>query len=222
MEKIKNAYRVIANNPLPILGITLAFSVLEVSLFKMLAPYMSTGSVSSIFSGGALGLALILALYWVVRIVFLTGFVPMILASVFVNEKDLSTKKVPIQFFKQNLHRKNLFSMLSLELIVVPILLVGLILLVVPGIFWFIITAFSYFILVSGKDISCFDAVSKSIELTKGVRLKILAYLAIYAAVSFLGSITPVLVSMLLETFIKAMLYIILALIYKERLDKNA
>jgi uncharacterized membrane protein len=127
----------------------------------------------------------------------------MILASVFAGEKDSTTNKVPLQFFKQNLNKKNIFNMLSLELIVVPILMVGIILLVVPGVFWFIITAFSYFILVSSKDGSAFDAVSKSIELTKGVRLKILAYLAIYSLVSFFGSITPVVVSMLVETFIK-------------------
>lgn len=219
MEKIKKAFNTIIANPVPILGITLAFSVLEVSLFKMLTPYISTGSVSSLFSGGALGLALVLALYWMIRIIFLTGFIPMILSSVFVSGKDVIAKKIPLQFFKQNLNKKNMLNMLSLELIVIPILMVGIILLVVPGVFWFIITAFSYFILVSSKDGSAFDAVSKSIELTKGVRLKILAYLAIYLLVSFFGSITPVVISILVETFIKAMLYVILALIYKERLD---
>jgi hypothetical protein len=221
MKKIKEAFNIIINNPVPLLGIALAFSVLELGLFKMLTPYISTGSLSGVFSSGALGLALVLVLYWLIRIIFLTGFIPMILASVFVSDKDAVTKKIPIQFFKQNLNKKNLFNMLGLELIVVPIMLVGIILLVVPGVFWFIITAFSYFILVSSKGSSGFDAVSKSIELTKGIRLKILAYLAIYAAISFLGSITPMILSMLVETFIKAMLYVILALIYKERLEKN-
>jgi uncharacterized membrane protein len=129
-------------------------------------------------------------------------------------------RDVSVASFRAFLTRERFIRVLLLELVVIPIFIVGLVLLVIPGIYWFVITILAYFIVVGKNDVSTLDAISKSISAVKGYGWQIFLYVFIYSMISFFASLVPVL-SVVTDTLLTPVLYVLLALIYRESLKKN-
>jgi hypothetical protein len=213
MSRIKQAWDIIKHNPAPLLGITLAYSVLEFSLTKAMTPHFSTISLGSFFGPDFFTILLGVLGFEVLRLVFITGFFPMILIA-------LDGGEISVSSFKLFMTRKRLLNMLILDAVVLPVFFAGLILLVVPGVVWFIMSIMAYFMVAGDENASILASVSKSLEITKGFRWIILGYLSIYFVLSMISSMIPYLV-VLFDTLLSTLFYLVLALIYRECMNKN-
>ena len=86
---------------------------------------------------------------------------------------------------------------------------------------WFVATIMAYFMVVESEDAGVLDSISRSISITKGFKLIILSYSVIYMLITLISSSIPI-ISVIVDTFATPMFYIILALIYKECMVKDA
>ena len=213
MDRIKAAVEIVKNNYIPLMSIALAYSILDLGLMRMISPYMATHSITSIFSDGVYIVIVALISFEILRVIFLAGFLPMVLAATEGN-------KITIASFKSFLTKKRFFRILSLELIFIPIFIAGLMLLIVPGIYWFVITILAYFIITERQEKGIFDSISKSISITKGYGWWILLYVCVFALVSFFASLVPV-ISVITDTLLTPTLYVALALMYRECYKEN-
>ncbi|MBN1115062.1 MAG: hypothetical protein JXA66_06945 [Oligoflexia bacterium] len=205
---IKQAYEIIKRNPLPLLLIPLAYSIIEMNFMKLIAPYLATNSIATAFTAQASYIGFGLILFELVRVVFLAGFIPVIISNTGGDNPTLKT-------FRDNLTKNGLLRMLGLEAIVIPILIAGLMLLIVPGVIWFIFSIFSYFVLVNEKEISVLDCVGKGISKSAGYRMKILGYSVLFGIVSMIAQIVPV-ISIIVDTIATPFFYTILAMMFRE------
>lgn len=208
MDRIKAAVEIVKKNYIPLMAIALAYSVLELGIMKFLSPVMGTQSITGIFNSGAYTVILALLGFEFIRIIFLTGFIPMILIAV-------EGEKISVASFKNFITRKKIMNILLLELVVLPIFMIGLVLLVVPGVYWFVVTLISYFIVSEKEDAGILDSISKSVSMTKSYGWWIFIYVFIYTVISFFASMVPVL-SIIVDTLFVPVLYTLIALIYKE------
>jgi hypothetical protein len=213
MERIKTAIKIVKKNYIPLMSIALAYSVLEMGIMKVISPYMGSHSIMSIFSGGVFTVIFALLFFELIRIIFLVGFLPMTVSAV-------QGKVVNIRSFRTFLTKERFTRMLLLELVVIPVFVVGLVLLVVPGVYWFVVTILAYFMVAEKKEMGPLDAISKSISAVKGYGWWILLYVFTYSMISFFASLVPVL-SVITDTLLTPVLYVALALIYRESLKKN-
>jgi len=213
MSRIKQAWGIIKQNPAPLLGITLAYSVLEFSLTKVMTPHFSNISLGSFFGSDFYTILLGVLGYEVLRLIFITGFFPMVLIA-------LEGGEISVSSFKLFMTKKRLMNMLILDAIVLPILFAGLILLIVPGVIWFIVSIMAYFMVAGDENTNILDSISKSITITKGFRWPILGYLVVYFVLSMISSMIPYFV-VIFDTLLSALFYLILALIYRECMNKN-
>lgn len=211
---VKNAFDILKKYPVPLLAIPFAYSVLELGLMKLIGPDLAVNSVTTLFSKGLFSVGFVLVLYEAVRIMFVAGYLSMILVVVDGGDIDISS-------FKLFLTKKRLLNVLSLEAVVLPVFAAGLLLLVLPGIYWFVVTIMAYFMVVSSEDIGTFDAISRSITITKGFRLIIFGYSIAYTVILLLASMQSV-VSIAVDTFLTPIFYLVLALLYRESTNKHA
>ena len=214
MDKIKAAVEIVKKNYIPLMAIALAYSILDLGLMRMISPYMATHSITSIFSGGVYIVIVALIAFEFIRVMFLAGFLPMVLACVDGNKIDIAS-------FKSFLTRKRFIRILTLEVIFVPIFIVGLMLLVIPGIYWFVVTILAYFLVSENQENGVLDSISGSISMTKGYGWWILLYVSVFGLVSFFASMVPA-ISVITDTLLTPTLYVALALIYRECYKKNA
>ena len=213
MSRFKQAWSIIKANPAPLLGLALAYSVLEYGLTKLMVPYFASFSLDSIMQGDFYTIFFGMLGFELIRLIFVTGFLPMILIA-------LDGGEISVSSFKLFMTKKKLMNMLVLEAIILPILIAGVILLIVPGIVWFIFTVMAYFIVVGDDNVNILDSISKSIDVTKGSRWAIFGYLCIYFALSMIASMIPFFV-IILDTVFVTFFYVILALIYRECMARN-
>jgi uncharacterized membrane protein len=213
MSRIKQAWAIIRQNPAPLLGITLAYSVIEFSLTKVMTPHFSTISLGTFFGPDFFTILLGMLGFEVLRLIFITGFFPMVLIA-------LDGGEISVSSFKLFMTKKRLMNMLILDAVVLPVLFAGLILLIVPGVIWFIVSIMAYFIVAGDENAGILDSVSKSITITKGFRWIILGYLTVYFLLSMISTMIPYFV-VLLDTLLSALFYLVLALIYRECMNKN-
>ena len=213
MDRIKAAVEIVKNNYIPLMSIALAYSILDLGLMRMISPYMATHSITSIFSGGVYIVIVALIAFEILRVIFLAGFLPMVIDAAKGN-------KIAITSFKSFLTKKRFLRILVLELVFIPIFIAGLMLLIVPGIYWFVITILAYFIITERQEKGIFDSISKSISITKGYGWWILLYVCVFALVSFFASLVPV-ISVITDTLLTPTLYVALALMYRECYKEN-
>lgn len=213
MSRIKQAWDIIKKNAAALLCIALAYSVLEYSLTKAMAPYFSEMSLGSLIGPNFLKVIFGMLGFEVLRLIFITGFFPMVLIA-------LDGGDINVSSFKLFMTKKRFLNMLVLEAIVLPVFLAGLVLLVVPGVIWFLFTIMAYFIVAGSEKVNVLDAISKSIDITKGFRWLILGYVVIYFILAMISSMIPYLV-IVFDTILITFFYVILALVYRECMDKN-
>ncbi|MCX6113273.1 MAG: hypothetical protein NTY22_08365 [Proteobacteria bacterium] len=213
MDRIKAAIEIVKKNYIPLMAIALAYSLLELGIMKVISPYMGSHSITSIFSGGVYIVIFALVIFELIRITFLTGFLPMVLAAV-------SGQEISISSFKGFLTKKRFFNVLILEIVVLPIFVAGLVLLIIPGVYWFVVTIVAYFIVVEHQEKGTLDSISASISSTKGYGWWIFLYICVFSMISFFASLIPV-VSVITDTLLTPTLYVALALIYRECYKEN-
>ena len=213
MSRLKQAWGIIKQNPAALLGLALAYSVLEYSLTKSMAPHFAEMSLGSLLGpnfttvlSGMLG-------FEVLRLIFVTGFFPMILIA-------LDGGEISVSSFKLFMTKKRFLNMLVLEAIVLPVFFAGLVLLVIPGLIWFIVTIMAYFMVAGDEKVNVLDSIARSIDVTKGFRLIILGYVTVYFILSMISSMIPYFV-VVLDTILMTFFYVLLALIYRECMNKN-
>jgi len=210
MAKLKQAWGVIKQNPASLLGLALAYSVLEYEfLTKPLLPYLSSSSFLSFFMAEYLKLSI----WFIFLLLFLTGFLPMVLIAI-----DGGTIKVAS--FKPFITANRIFNMLALIAVWSPVFIAGSIL-AIGGIIWSGFTIMAFFLISGDERTGTLNAISKSISITKGYRLKIMFYLLFYSIFSFLALFTPPYLAVVIDAFVVAFLYVTLALIYRECMNKN-
>ncbi len=204
IERTKKALVMIKDNWAPLLSIALAYQAVDLSFMKMVAPSVSVGEISFFY-------VLLFILMWLIRVLFLCGYLPMVMDCV-------KGKKISLADFAGNLTRPRYFSLLFIEAIVIIVMIAGMLLLIAPGIYWAVISSLAYFIVASSSGYSdVFKSITDSIELTKGKRWHILGYQVIYFSMLLLASLSPIL-SLTLGVFVTALYWIIMGLVYKESL----
>jgi len=213
MLRIKQAWNIIKTNVAPLLSIVLAYSVLEYGLTKVMTPYFANLSLESFYGRDFLRILLGILGFEAMRLIFITGFLPMTLIA-------LDGGEISVSSFKLFMTKKKLLNMLMLDAVVLPVFFAGLILLVVPGVVWFVFSIMAYFIIAGDENVGVLDAISKSISITKGFRWLILGYLVAYFILSMISSLIPVFV-VVFDTIFGTFFYVILALIYRECMSKN-
>ena len=213
MSRLKQAWKIIKQNPAAVLCIPLAYSVLEYSLTKYMTPYFSQMSLGSLLGPDFLKVIFGMLGFEVLRLIFITGFFPMVLIA-------LDGGEVSVSSFKLFMTKKRFLNMLVLEAIVLPVFFAGLVLLVVPGVIWYLVTVMSYFMVAGNNNINVVDSISKSINVTKGFRWAILAYVMAFFILSMVSSMIPFFV-VILDTVLVTFFYVVLALIYRECMNKN-
>lgn len=213
MYRIKQAWDIIKKNLAALLGLALAYSVLEYGLTKAMLPYFSQMSLGSLLGPNFLPVIFGMLGFEALRLIFITGFFPMVLIA-------LDGGEISVSSFKLFMTKKRFLNMLILEAIVLPVFFAGLILLVVPGLIWFLVTVMAYFIVAGDENVNVLDSISRSIEVTKGFRWIILGYVAVYFVFAIISSMIPFFV-VIFDTILITFFYVILALIYRECLSKN-
>jgi len=213
MSRIKQAWGIIKQNLAALLGLALAYSVLEYGITKAMMPYFSQMSLGSLLGPNFFKVFLGMLGFEVLRLIFITGFFPMVLVA-------LDGGQISVSSFKLFMTKKRLLNMLILEAIVLPVFFAGLVLLVVPGVIWFLVTVMAYFMVAGDENVNVLDTISKSINVTKGFRWLILGYVTIYFILSMISSMIPFFV-VVFDTILITFFYVILALIYKECMNKN-
>ncbi|MFH1223022.1 MAG: hypothetical protein V1647_01605 [Pseudomonadota bacterium] len=213
MERVKTAFGILKGSLIPLLAIPFAYSVLEQGMMRLVGRDLSINSISGLFSGGFYSVGAVLILYELVRVIFITGYFGMILVVIDGGDINISS-------FKLFLTRRKLLNILALEAVVIPILAAGCLLLIVPGIYWFVITIMAYFMVIASEDTGTFEAIARSVEVTGGMRWTIFTYSFLYFLLILIASIQPVL-SIIFETFFTPLFYIVLALLYRECVNKH-
>lgn len=211
MDRLKQAWVVIRANLVPLTCIALAYSFLDYSISNMMKPYFSNMSLATIRE---LDFLLVIILSWLLRVFFLTGFLPMVLVA-------LDGGNLNVASFALFLNRKRLFNMFKLELVVVPIMIAGFFLLFIPGFIWIILVSMSYFIMAGDPSSKVLDSVSNSLKITSGFRLTLAVCIFLYGVLSFLSSLVPYLPP-LLNTIFVVFYYVLLSLIYRDCVAKHA
>jgi uncharacterized membrane protein len=213
--KLKESLKYIKKYPAAILLIPLAYSVLEYGLMLNLRPSdLATSSISSILSEGFSQIGIYFIVFEILRIVFTAGYLSIILDVV--NGKDIN-----VSLFRTYMTRSRLKRVLLVELVVIPVFIAGMMLFILPGVFWFVITIFSYYIVLDRKDEGILNSISLSMTLTKGYRWGLFAVLLAYSLIYFISSVLP-LVSVLIDAFITSVFSILIGLYYKESSTNNA
>jgi hypothetical protein len=178
-----------------------------------MAPYFSQMSLGSLVGPNFVRVIFSLLAFEVLRLIFITGFFPMILIA-------LDGGDVSVSSFKLFMTKKRLLNMMVLEAIVLPVFVAGLVLLIVPGVIWFLVTVMSYYIVAGDENVNVLDSISKSIGITKGFRWLILGYVMVYFILAMISSLIPYFV-VVFDTILMTFFYVVLALIYRECMNKN-
>ncbi len=203
IDRLKVSTNLLKLNWATLLGVGLAYASIDLSFMKMMAPLVKRGDISFTY-------VLLFLLMWLVRVIFLSGYVPLVIDCV-------KGKKVSISKFGKYINLNNFISFLCLDAIVMAVMVAGFILLLIPGIYWAAISVFSYFIVGLRplyKD--TFKAITDSIDASKGIRWHIFGYQAIYAALTLLCSVGTVL-SLTLGVVLIAYYWVTIGVLFKER-----
>lgn len=202
VERTKKAIQILKYNWAPLFGLALAYEAIDLSFMKIVAPAVSAGDINFFY-------VLLFILMWLIRVLFLCGFLPMILDCV-------KGKKVNLADFSKYLTAPRYVSMLFIEVIVVIVTIAGMLLLIAPGVYWAVISSLSYFIVASSSGYpDIFKSISDSIEMTKGRRWQIFGYQLIYFTLLLLASLNPIL-SLTVGVFVTALYWAVMGLVFKE------
>jgi len=177
ISKILNIYK---NNFKLIFIPTLIYSSISVYFMHLLTPYMAKTDIMSAFSVYFKEVGLIMILNELLRVSFLTIFIKII-----INIIDGSK----IENFYHLFSFKTFKKFIVLDFFILIIAIAGMMMLIVPGVIWYILAIFSYYIVSNNNDTKILDAISKSITISKGFRLKIFGVLFIYLMFSLLAYI---------------------------------
>ena len=202
IERVKKASHLIKKNWAPLLGLTLAYQAIDLGFMKVMGPVVSSGGLSSYY-------AFLFIVMWLVRVLFICGYVPMVVSCI-------SGKKIMLSNYRSYLTRDRFLSFLFLDAIVMVVMIAGLLLLIVPGIYWAVVSSFSYFMVLSSDGpTDVIKTVTGSIEKTVGKRWQIFGYQAIYFVILFLAALHP-LASLTVGVLATSLYWVILGLIFKE------
>ena len=135
IERVKKAFLVVKKNWAPLLGLALAYEAVDISFMKVVGPTISSGGLDLFY-------VFLFIVMWQVRVLFLCGYVPMVMNS-------LAGKKIALADYKTYLTGRRFVSFLFLDAIVMLVTIAGMFLLIVPGIYWAIVSSLSFFILAS-------------------------------------------------------------------------
>jgi hypothetical protein len=208
--KIVNLYK---NNFLAIFSITFIYSSLSVFFMHSLTPYMAKTDILSAFSIYFYEVGLIMILNQLLRVVFISVFFKLILEII--NGNPFKLNQVLSLF---SLAR--FYKLLILEIFIITITIAGMMILIVPGVIWFILVIFSYFIIVDNSNLNILSAINSSIKLSKGFRLKIFLILLVYLIFSLLAYI-GIAVAIIIDILIVPFVYFYIAILFKRAKNKD-
>lgn len=201
--KFLNYYK---KNFVTIFFITFIYSLLNIFFMLKLTPYMAGTDIVSAFGTAFYNVGSIIILQELTRVVFMSVFLGIIL-----NILGGGTPTLP--------DIKNFFSlaligrMIILDFFIIIVAIGGMMLLIVPGIIWFVLVCFSYFLLVLNPKTPILEAIIKSISFTKGYRLKIFGLFIVYGFFSFIETINPYL-SIIIDLIVIPGFYFFLGLMF--------
>jgi hypothetical protein len=213
MEKLSYAFNLIKKNLTVLILIPLAYVAMEALVTKHVMFSLSTNDPMSVFLGNFFGVGLPLVFLMIARITFLTGYIPMLLDTV-------AGKKVEFIDFRNNLEYSKLLRVFLIQVIILVIAMIGGLLLILPGLVWVLLNAFTIFIVLESK-LGLIDSIGESIKLTKNFIPVILGYYALYFFGSFLFSFINMYLVILYDMIATPLLYVILILIYSEAKEKK-
>jgi len=202
ISKILNIYK---NNFIVIFIPTFIYSIFSVSFMHLLTPYMAKTDIMSAFTVSFKEVGLIMILNELLRVLYLTFFIKIILELLNNNKVSLNT------IFSFSLFKK----FLLLDLFILVIVIAGMMMLIVPGVIWYILAIFSYFVVAKDDNTKILEAISNSISLSKGFRLKIFVILFIYLIFSLLGYIGYV-IAVLIDVIILPLVYFYIGILFNE------
>jgi len=131
---------------------------------------------------------------------------------------SLGGKKIALADYKSYLTGSRFVSFLFLDAIIMLVTIAGMLLLIVPGIYWAIISSFSYFIIASSDGhADVFKSITDSINMTVGKKWQIFGYQAIYLALILVSALHP-LISLTVGVLATSLYWVVIGLIFKENL----
>ncbi len=207
IDRLKVSTNLLKLNWATLLGVGLAYASIYLPFMKMIFMKMIDPAIRWHIGFTEILLCL---LVWLVQVIFLSGYVPLVIDCV-------KGKKVSISKFGKYINLNNFISFLCLDAIVMAVILAGSLLLL-PGIYWAAISVFSYFIVGLRplyKD--TFKAITDSIDASKGVTWHIFGYQAIYAVLSLLLFLVHPIFFLTLGVILTAYYWITIGVLFKER-----
>ena len=203
METLKKSFEVLKKNWPVLLGLTLAYQAIDISFMKLIGPGLSSGNISFFY-------ALMFLVMWLIRVAFLCGYVPLV-------TNCISGKKVKLSDYKEYVTKDRFISFMYLDAIVMVVLIAGMLLLIVPGIYWSVVSIFAYFILSSsGKSKDVLKSITDSINISSGKKWKIFGYQLLYFTAILLSALHPV-VSLTLGVFVTSLYWVTIGTMFKEK-----
>lgn len=196
------------NNFLIIFFITFVYSLLNIFFMLRLTPYMAGTDILSAFGSAFYNVGTIIIIQELVRVIFISMFLGIVLNILSGNRPKISDIRT---YFSFPLIKK----MIVLDFFIIIVAIGGMMLLIIPGIIWFVLVCFSYFIMVMNPKTPVLEAVNKSVSLTKGYRLKIFFLFIVYGVFSFIETINPYL-SVLIDVVVIPGFYFFLGLMFYE------
>lgn len=209
-DRFKETIVLLKGNPIPFLAIAFAYSALEMGIMRHLMPMLATHSMKMELSVSFILFILEITLYEFLRLIFITGFFSMILLLV-------NSQTVTVSDFRTFITKKKVWRILLVEAIIIPIAIAGSLLLILPGIIWCVLTLFSYFLVLKRDDIGILDAVGRSVKMTAGVRTELFTVCMVYGIFSFIPLLFPFMLALVIDTLFVPVLYILIALMFKEK-----
>lgn len=205
---IKRVFNLYKNNFIPIFIFTIIYSFINVYFMYKLSPYMAKTDIMSAFSTSFYDVGVIIIAQEILRIIFLVGFLGLILRA-------LKADEVNIKTFFTFFNYQRVTKIIKLDLFVIIIAIAGMMLLVIPGVIWFTLVIFSYFIINGNPNIKILNAINISIVISKGYRLKIFFIILIYGVFSLFGTI-GIYFSLIFDVIIIPFFYLSLAVLLSD------
>lgn len=213
MKNLSKAFNLMKTNLTVLVLIPLAYVAIEALVTKHVMLSLSTKDPMSAFLGNFFGVGLPIVFLMIARITFLTGYVPMLLGTVV-------GKKAEFIDFRNNLEYDKLLRVFIVQLIIAVVAVIGGFLLVLPGIAWIILNAFTIFIVLESK-LGLIDSIGESIKLTKNFIFPILGYYVLYFVGSMICSALSLYLVIIYDMIALPLLYFVLILIYNEAKEKK-
>ena len=201
--KFINFYK---KNYFTIFLITFLYSLLNIFFMLKLTPYMAGTDIVSAFGTAFYNVGTIIIIQELVRVVFMSVFIGIIL-------NILGGGTPTIKDYKSFFSFPLIGRLIILDFFVIIVAIGGMMLLIVPGIIWFVLVCFSYFLMVLNPKTPILEAIIKSISLTKGYRLNIFLLFMVYGFFSFIETINPYL-SIIIDLVIIPGFYFFLGLMF--------